>query len=138
MKALLAKLDVEGFLLDIDGDLPATLPVIPGATLVAQDDHMLDPVSYTHLDVYKRQVFTTASPYFGGVTGSYSPLIASTGTSPLSGLRKSGARLPLGHTAHCACWKATKSSPITVSASFGSTAISGSSVQITDLSLIHI
>ena len=42
MKALLAKLDVEGFLLDIDGDLPATLPVIPGATLVAQDDHMLD------------------------------------------------------------------------------------------------
>jgi len=42
MKALLAKLDVEGFLLDIDGDLPATLPAIPGAVLVAQDDHTLD------------------------------------------------------------------------------------------------
>ena len=42
MKALLAKLDVEGFLLDIDGDLPATLPQIAGAALVAQDDHTLD------------------------------------------------------------------------------------------------
>jgi ABC-2 type transport system ATP-binding protein len=28
MRTLLAKLDVEGFLLDIDGDLPAQLPVI--------------------------------------------------------------------------------------------------------------
>ena len=42
MKALLAKLDVEGFLLDIDGGIPATLPVIAGATLVAEDDHTLD------------------------------------------------------------------------------------------------
>jgi ABC-2 type transport system ATP-binding protein len=42
MKALLAKLDVEGFLFDIDGALPATLPRIPGATLVATDDHTLD------------------------------------------------------------------------------------------------
>ena len=42
MKALLAKLDVEGFLLDIDGALPATLPAIEGATLVAEDDHTLD------------------------------------------------------------------------------------------------
>ncbi|QSX79206.1 ABC transporter ATP-binding protein [Agrilutibacter solisilvae] len=42
MKALLAKLDVEGFLFDIDGQLPATLPQIPGATLLAQDDHTLD------------------------------------------------------------------------------------------------
>ena len=42
MKALLAKLDVEGFLLDIDGTLPATLPQIEGATLVAADDHTLD------------------------------------------------------------------------------------------------
>ena len=42
MKALLARLDVEGFLLDIDGPLPATLPVIEGATLVASDDHTLD------------------------------------------------------------------------------------------------
>jgi len=42
MKALLAKLDVEGFLFDIDGELPATLPAIAGATLVAADDHTLD------------------------------------------------------------------------------------------------
>ena len=42
MKALLAKLDIEGFLFDIDGQLPATLPVIEGATLSAVDDHTLD------------------------------------------------------------------------------------------------
>ncbi len=38
MRALLAKLDVEGFLFDIDGELPA----IEGATLVATDGHTLD------------------------------------------------------------------------------------------------
>ena len=42
MKALLAKLDVEGFLFDIEGALPAQLPSIPGATLRAEDDHTLD------------------------------------------------------------------------------------------------
>ena len=42
MKALLAKLDIEGFLFDIDGQLPAALPEIPGATLSAVDDHTLD------------------------------------------------------------------------------------------------
>ena len=42
MKSLLAKLDVEGFLFDIDGSLPATLPTIEGATLLAADDHTLD------------------------------------------------------------------------------------------------
>ena len=42
MKALLAKLDVEGFLFDIDGTLPAQLPRIEGATLVATDGHTLD------------------------------------------------------------------------------------------------
>ena len=42
MKALLAKLDVEGFLFDIDGVLPPTLPEIAGATLAASDDHTLD------------------------------------------------------------------------------------------------
>ena len=42
MKALLAKLDVEGFLFDIDGELPAQLPVIEGTALVASDDHTLD------------------------------------------------------------------------------------------------
>jgi ABC-2 type transport system ATP-binding protein len=42
MRALLAKLDVEGFLLDIDGPLPAPLPVIEGAVLHAADPHTLD------------------------------------------------------------------------------------------------
>jgi len=42
MRALLAKLDVEGFLLDIDGGIPATLPDIEGTALVATDDHTLD------------------------------------------------------------------------------------------------
>nr|WP_208803763.1 ABC transporter ATP-binding protein [Xanthomonas hyacinthi] len=42
MRELLAKLDVEGFLLDIDGALPAQLPAIEGTTLLAQDAHTLD------------------------------------------------------------------------------------------------
>ncbi len=41
MKLLLSKLDVEGFVLDIDGSLPATLPVIEGVKLEARDDHTL-------------------------------------------------------------------------------------------------
>jgi len=42
MRSLLAKLDVEGFLLDIDGELPAQLPVIEGTTITAADAHTLD------------------------------------------------------------------------------------------------
>ncbi len=42
MKTLLAKLDVEGFLLDIDGDLPAVLPSIEGVIILAEDSHTLD------------------------------------------------------------------------------------------------
>ncbi len=42
MKTLLAKLDIEGFLLDIEGPLPAALPQITGATLLRSDDHTLD------------------------------------------------------------------------------------------------
>ncbi len=42
MKTLLARLDVEGFLFDIDGTLPGALPAIEGATLLALDDHTLD------------------------------------------------------------------------------------------------
>ena len=42
MKSLLAMLDVEGFLFDIDGTLPQTLPQIEGAILMATDDHTLD------------------------------------------------------------------------------------------------
>ena len=42
MKSLLAKLDVEGFLFDVDGELPATLPAIEGAVLAATDDHTLE------------------------------------------------------------------------------------------------
>ena len=42
MKALLAKLDVEGFLFDVDGQLPAQLPHIEGAVLHVVDGHTLD------------------------------------------------------------------------------------------------
>ncbi|HSD15798.1 MAG TPA: ABC transporter ATP-binding protein [Thermomonas sp.] len=42
MRSLLAKLDVEGFLFDIDGELPAQLPVIEGTALVASGEHTLD------------------------------------------------------------------------------------------------
>src|SRR5690606_13861563 len=42
MRTLLAKLDVEGFLFDIDGELPARLPAIEGVTMVASDSHTLD------------------------------------------------------------------------------------------------
>jgi ABC-2 type transport system ATP-binding protein len=41
MKSLLAKLDVEGFLFDIDGELPPVLPLIEGATLAIHDAHTL-------------------------------------------------------------------------------------------------
>ncbi len=42
MKLLLSKLDVEGFLLDIEGELPANLPHLDKVTLVATDNHTLD------------------------------------------------------------------------------------------------
>jgi ABC-2 type transport system ATP-binding protein len=42
MKSLLARLDVEGFLFDIDGRLPDMLPAIEGTRVVAVDDHTLD------------------------------------------------------------------------------------------------
>ena len=42
MRELLAKLDVEGFVLDIDGELPADLPVIDGASLVVRNAHTLE------------------------------------------------------------------------------------------------
>ena len=42
MKSLLAMLDVEGFLFDIEDAAPATLPIIEGATLSAVDGHTLD------------------------------------------------------------------------------------------------
>ncbi|MCD7099050.1 ABC transporter ATP-binding protein [Stenotrophomonas sp. MMGLT7] len=42
MRELLAKLDVEGFVFDIDGVLPAQLPAIEGTTLVARDAQTLD------------------------------------------------------------------------------------------------
>ena len=42
MRTLLAKLDVEGFLFDVEGTLPEELPAIEGAELRAQDDHTLD------------------------------------------------------------------------------------------------
>jgi ABC-2 type transport system ATP-binding protein len=42
MKALLAKLDIDGFYLDIDGGIPNVLPSIPGASLTLSDAHTLD------------------------------------------------------------------------------------------------
>ena len=42
MKTLLAKLDVEGFLLDIEGELPALLPDIEGVVIRAADRNTLD------------------------------------------------------------------------------------------------
>ena len=42
MRALLAKLDVEGFLFDVEGCAPAVLPHIEGAIVSAFDDHTID------------------------------------------------------------------------------------------------
>lgn len=42
MRGLLAKLDVEGFLLDVEGTLPEVLPDIPGTEVRAMDAHTLD------------------------------------------------------------------------------------------------
>ncbi|MBW8367117.1 MAG: ABC transporter ATP-binding protein [Arenimonas sp.] len=51
MKALLAKLDVEGFLLDVEGVLPQVLPAIEGVTLVRQDNHTLDVEKPREMDL---------------------------------------------------------------------------------------
>ncbi|MFZ7095073.1 ABC transporter ATP-binding protein [Luteimonas dalianensis] len=42
MRELLAKLDVEGFVLDIEGTLPAQLPQVPGIEMTARDTHTLE------------------------------------------------------------------------------------------------
>ena len=42
MRGLLAKLDVEGFVLDIDGELPAQLPQVPGTEFAVRDAHTLE------------------------------------------------------------------------------------------------
>lgn len=42
MRELLATLDVEGFVLDTDGELPANLPLIEGASLVVRNAHTLE------------------------------------------------------------------------------------------------
>ena len=42
MRELLAKLDVEGFVLDTEGELPAALPVIEGASLVVRNADTLE------------------------------------------------------------------------------------------------
>ena len=49
MKSLLAKLDVESFVFDIDGTLPATLPALANMQLHAPNDHTL------HLDMPRSQ-----------------------------------------------------------------------------------
>src|SRR4249919_745017 len=57
MRTLLATLDVEGFLFDIDGHLPSSLPQIEGTTLVATDDHTLDVEMPRAMDL--NRVFAT-------------------------------------------------------------------------------
>ncbi|MDI1252280.1 ABC transporter ATP-binding protein [Thermomonas sp.] len=42
MRALLAKLDVEGFLFDVEGNVPDVLPRIEGTIVSAFDDHTID------------------------------------------------------------------------------------------------
>jgi ABC-2 type transport system ATP-binding protein len=41
MKLLLSKLDVEGFIFDIEGSLPASLPLIEGVPFESPNDHTL-------------------------------------------------------------------------------------------------
>ena len=57
MKALLARLDVEGFLLDIDGALPAQMPTIEGVRFVAEDAGTLDVEMPRAMDL--NRVFAT-------------------------------------------------------------------------------
>jgi ABC-2 type transport system ATP-binding protein len=42
MRELLARLDVEGFVLDIDGEVPAQLPSVEGATLSSSHRHCIE------------------------------------------------------------------------------------------------
>ena len=42
MRSLLARLDVEGFVFDVEGTLPAVLPAIEGMRVHAVDDHSVD------------------------------------------------------------------------------------------------
>ena len=42
MRAMLARLDVEGFVFDVEDELPAQLPQIEGTTMAALDAHTLD------------------------------------------------------------------------------------------------
>ncbi len=42
IRELLAKLDVEGFVFDVEGNVPASLPQIAGASLQASDAHTLE------------------------------------------------------------------------------------------------
>jgi len=42
MRSLLSRLDVEGFVFDVEGVLPATLPALEGMSVHAIDDHSVD------------------------------------------------------------------------------------------------
>ena len=64
MKALLSKLDVEGFIFDIEGSLPAQLPQIAGVSFEAPNDHTLTLEMPRSLDL--NGVFATLSA--AGVT----------------------------------------------------------------------
>ncbi|WP_028771063.1 ABC transporter ATP-binding protein [Silanimonas lenta] len=51
MRALLAKLDVEGFVFDIEGCLPAPLPAIEGVKLQAENEHTLSVEMPRNMDL---------------------------------------------------------------------------------------
>ncbi|PKM16782.1 MAG: ABC transporter [Gammaproteobacteria bacterium HGW-Gammaproteobacteria-2] len=42
MRELLARLDVEGFIFDIDGEVPAQLPLVEGVTLTSANSHCIE------------------------------------------------------------------------------------------------
>ncbi|MEZ5545753.1 MAG: ABC transporter ATP-binding protein [Lysobacteraceae bacterium] len=64
MRALLSKLDVEGFVFDIEGDLPSALPQIEGASLVATNAHTLELDMPRSMDL--NRVFTALGTH--GIT----------------------------------------------------------------------
>ena len=51
MKQLLSKLDVEGFVFDVEGVLPAELPALPGVVFEAPNDHTLTLEMPRSLDI---------------------------------------------------------------------------------------
>jgi ABC-2 type transport system ATP-binding protein len=51
MRELLARLDVEGFIFDIDGEVPAQLPLVEGVTLTSANSHCIEADMPRSLDL---------------------------------------------------------------------------------------